>query len=89
MCEVGYVRDQMGHRSIQVTVDIYGHAVPAGNRAAVDRLDDAPLTAPHVTPAAPDGADADHANALSAVDSVVTPDFHPAGRLAEADRLAP
>jgi integrase len=30
----------MGHRSIQVTVDIYGHLVPGGNRAAVDRLDD-------------------------------------------------
>jgi hypothetical protein len=28
-----------GHASIQVTVDIYGHLVPGGNRAAVDRLD--------------------------------------------------
>ena len=63
----GYVRDQMGHRSIQVTVDIDGHAVPGGNRAAVDRLDDAPLTAPNVTPAAPSGADEDRANALSAI----------------------
>ena len=35
-----YVRDQMGHRSIAVTVDIYGHLVPGGNRSAVDRLDD-------------------------------------------------
>jgi integrase len=25
---LAYVRDQMGHRSIRVTVDIYGHAVP-------------------------------------------------------------
>jgi len=30
----------MGHASIQITVDIYGHLVPGGNRAAVDRLDD-------------------------------------------------
>ena len=35
-----YVRDQMGHRSIAVTIDIYGHLVPGGNRTAVDRLDD-------------------------------------------------
>ena len=34
-----YVRDQMGHRSIAVTIDIYGHLVPGGNRTAVDRLD--------------------------------------------------
>jgi hypothetical protein len=34
------VRDQMGHRSIAVTLDIYGHLVPGGNRTAVDRLDD-------------------------------------------------
>jgi integrase len=31
---LAYVRDQMGHRSIQVTVDLYGHLVPGGNRAA-------------------------------------------------------
>jgi integrase len=36
-----YVKEQMGHSSIQVTVDIYGHLVPGGNRQAVDRLDDA------------------------------------------------
>ena len=39
-----YVKEQMGHSSINVTVDIYGHLVPGGNRQAVDRLDDmAPL----------------------------------------------
>jgi integrase len=37
---LAYVRDQLGHSSIQVTVDIYGHLVPGSNRAAVDRLDD-------------------------------------------------
>jgi integrase len=30
----------MGHHSIQVTVDIYGHLIPGANRKAVDRLDD-------------------------------------------------
>jgi integrase len=36
-----YVMEQMGHHSIRVTVDIYGHLVPGGNKAAVDRLDHA------------------------------------------------
>ena len=35
----GYVKEQMGHHSIKVTVDIYGHLVPGSNREAVDRLD--------------------------------------------------
>lgn len=35
-----YVKEQMGHSSINVTVDIYGHLVPGGNRAAVDKLDE-------------------------------------------------
>jgi integrase len=38
---LAYVRDQMGHHSIKITVDIYGHLVPGANKAAVDRLDDA------------------------------------------------
>jgi integrase len=38
------VKEQMGHSSIQVTVNIYGHLIPGGNRQAVDRLDDAPET---------------------------------------------
>ena len=37
---LAYVRDQLGHHSIQVTVDIYGHLAPGGNKEAVDRLDD-------------------------------------------------
>jgi integrase len=37
---LAFVRDQLGHHSIKVTVDIYGHLAPEGNRAAVDRLDD-------------------------------------------------
>jgi len=34
------VKDQLGHSSIQITVDIYGHLIPGANRGAVDRLDD-------------------------------------------------
>lgn len=38
---LAYVKAQLGHRSIQMTVDVYGHLVPGANREAVDRLDDA------------------------------------------------
>jgi integrase len=37
---LAYVRDQLGHHSIQITVDTYGHLVPGANRQAVNRLDD-------------------------------------------------
>jgi len=36
-----YVKEQMGHSSIQITVDTYGHLIPNSNRDAVNRLDDA------------------------------------------------
>ncbi|MFC1560912.1 tyrosine-type recombinase/integrase [Candidatus Latescibacterota bacterium] len=35
-----FVRDQLGHSSISITVDTYGHLVPGGNKEAVDKLDD-------------------------------------------------
>jgi integrase len=34
-----YISEQLGHASIAITVDTYGHLIPGGNRAAVDRLD--------------------------------------------------
>ena len=36
---LAYVKEQMGHSSIQVTVDIYGHLIPSGNIDWVDGLD--------------------------------------------------
>jgi integrase len=36
---LAYVRDQMGHSSIQVTVDIYGHLTPGPIFSFVDQLD--------------------------------------------------
>jgi integrase len=36
-----YVKEQLGHSTIQVTVDIYGHIRPGANRGAVDRLAEA------------------------------------------------
>lgn len=37
---LAYIRDQLGHHSISLTVDVYGHLIPGANRQAVDRLDD-------------------------------------------------
>ncbi|HET7058561.1 MAG TPA: site-specific integrase [Nitrospiraceae bacterium] len=49
MAEAGappkYVQEQLGHSSIQVTMDIYSHLFPSGNREWVQRLDDPLLTA--------------------------------------------
>jgi integrase len=46
---LAYVRDQLGHSSIQVTVDVDGHLVPGSNRAAADRLDAHPARNPGAT----------------------------------------
>ena len=35
---LAYVKDQLGHTSIKMTVDVYGHLQPGANRAAMDRL---------------------------------------------------
>lgn len=37
-----FVRDQMGHSSIQITVDTYGHLVPGADVSYIDRLDESP-----------------------------------------------
>jgi integrase len=37
---LAYVRDQLGHHSIKITVDIYGHLEAGANKKAVARLDD-------------------------------------------------
>ena len=66
---LAYVKEQMGHSSIQVTVDVYGHLVPGGNRAAVDRLDDAQ---PSATPAQPGEKIAVGEKTVSALQRVVS-----------------
>jgi Phage integrase family len=45
-----YVKDQMGHSSIQVTVDTYGHLIPGANVCFVDRLDEASPEKAETTP---------------------------------------
>ncbi len=50
-----YVKEQLGHSSIQMTVDIYGRWIPNQNRETVNRLDierdSAHQSAPHPHPA--------------------------------------
>ena len=48
---LAYVQQQLGHSSVQVTVDVYGHLIPGANRAAVDRLDAQPTRNPAATSA--------------------------------------
>ncbi len=35
-----YVQRQLGHASIQLTMDTYGKRLPLGNKAAVNQLDE-------------------------------------------------
>lgn len=37
-----YITEQLGHSSIQITVDTYGRWLPTGNKELVDRLDRTP-----------------------------------------------
>lgn len=64
-----YVKEQMGHSTIQITVDTYGHLIPGANIGCVDQLDTTPKSAhnPH-TPT--EGKSRDSAQA---VDSLVEP----------------
>ena len=45
-----YVKEQLGHSSIQTTVDIYGHLIPSSNRDAVNKLDSTQPSATHPQP---------------------------------------
>jgi integrase len=46
---LAYAKEQLGHHSITITVDVYGHLIPGTNKAAVDRLDDATGRNPRAT----------------------------------------
>jgi len=53
VASLAYVKEQMGHSSIQVTVDTDGHLVLGGNIEWVDRLDDGISPQESATPAQP------------------------------------
>ncbi len=44
-----YIKEQLGHSSIQVTVDLYGHLIPGMHRGAIDALADATWRNPGAT----------------------------------------
>ncbi len=46
-----YVKEQLGHSSIKMTVDTYGHLIPSSNRDAVNGLDNPQQSATHTQPA--------------------------------------
>jgi integrase len=52
-----YVRDRMGHSSIQVTADVYGHMLPGANIACIDKLDAPTIPQLSATQAQPAGSD--------------------------------
>jgi len=45
-----YVKEQLGHSSIDVTVDIYGHWIPSGDNKEVNALDNPHPSAPYTHP---------------------------------------
>jgi integrase len=55
---LAYVRDQLGHSSIQVTVDVYGHLIPGANRQAADRVAGKVLSGRGVNDGSPPGRNA-------------------------------
>jgi integrase len=75
-----YVKEQMGHSSIQVTVDVYGHLVPGADIAWVDRLDGKTGRQQSATPAQPD------ANQASEEGEVLSPEVVDALRVKDGER---
>ena len=43
-------KEQLGHSSINVTMDLYGHVRPGAHRAVVDRLAAATMLTPEARP---------------------------------------
>ena len=50
---LAYVKEQMGHSSIQITVDTYGHLIPGADIKWIDRLDERTSPQQTATPAQP------------------------------------
>ena len=50
---LAYVKEPMGHSSIQITVDTYGHLIPGADISWVDRLDSTTSPQPSATAAQP------------------------------------
>jgi len=62
---LAYVKDQMGHSSIQITVDTYGHLIPGANINWVDGLDRKTTPQQNATPAQLETEELEDADTLS------------------------
>ena len=85
-----YVKEQLGHASIQITVNTYGHLSSGANRAAVDKLDDVPAQ-PNAPPAQPGAASVDQRERRKLFGMSDDPNFRqlePNSRLGQAGRCA-
>jgi hypothetical protein len=54
---LAYVKEQMGHSSIQITVDTYGHLIPGADINWIDSLDRKTSQQQNATPAQPEAED--------------------------------
>ena len=71
-----YVKEQMGHSSIQITVDIYGHLIPGADIGWMDRQDSETSPQPNATQAQP-SSEHEAGYVLQGIDSSgVTEDNH-------------
>jgi len=69
---LAYVRDQMGHSSIQITVDTYGHLIPGADIAWVDQVDTKAAQQENATPAQPERVEME-GKAAEVIDSIWLP----------------
>jgi Phage integrase family len=77
---LAYVRDQMGHSSIQVTVDTYGHLIAGADIKWIDGLDRKTSPQPNATPAQPEPAAAEEREKESLESIVANEDSGERGR---------
>ncbi len=68
---LAYVKEQMGHSSIQITVDTYGHLIPGADIKWIDHLDEA-NTQQSATPAQL-GSEAGQSNEMEVVEKIWLP----------------
>jgi integrase len=69
---LAYVKDQMGHSSIQITVDTYGHLIPGADIKWIDRLDSETTPQPNATQPQPELIQSDD-NVLEVVEKIWLP----------------
>jgi hypothetical protein len=66
------VKEQMGHSSIQITVDTYGHLIPGADISSVDRLDAKTTSQLSATQAQP-GNEGEGRNTLETIEMIGGP----------------